>query len=80
MKKIKISDYLLHEVLSTVMLSPSIVKHLKGGKVYAYASWWDMDITQTEVFKRRKVLRLIRNFKRNYKLVVFDNLSYYVKK
>lgn len=71
---------MLHNVLDVNMLPPSIVKILKGGHVYAYASWWDMDIQITKIFKRRKVLRMIRKFKKNYKLVTFEEMSFYVKR
>ena len=77
MKKIKISQYKLHAVLGTVMITTSIVKHLTNGDVYAHGSDWNLEIKQTELFSRRKVIRLIRKFNKNYELETRFNLNYW---
>lgn len=69
MKKIKISQSKLHAVLDTLMIPPSIVKHLPNGSVYAYASDWNLEITQTEIFSRRKMIRLIRKFNKKKNMI-----------
>ena len=79
-KKIKINDNLLSEVLGQVMIPPSIIKHLKGGAVYAMGQYWDPTITQKETFTRRKVIRLIRRFYRTHQLVVCDNMSFWTRR
>ena len=73
MKKVKINDNLLSEVLGQVMIPPSIIKHLKGGDVYAMGQY-------KEIFSRRKVIRLIRKFYRTHQLVVFDNMSFWTRR
>lgn len=80
MKKIKISQYKLHAVLDTVMIPPSIVKHLPNGSVYAYASDWNLEIKQTEIFSRRKMIRLIRKFNKKYEQVNMIGLTYWKRK
>lgn len=80
MKKIKINDNKLHAVLGTAMIPPSIVKHLHNGDVYAYGSDWNLEIKQTEIFSRRKVIRLIRKFNKNYELDTSFNLNLWVRK
>lgn len=80
MKKIKINDNKLHAVLGTAMISPSIVKHLPNGDVYAYGSDWNLEIKQKEIFSRRKVIRLIRKFNKNYELDTSFNLNLWVRK
>ena len=80
MKKIKISQYKLHAVLDTIMIPPSIVKHLPNGDVYAYGSDWNLEIRQKEVFSRRKVIRLIRKFNKNYELDTSFNLNLWKRK
>lgn len=80
MKKIKINEHKLDAVLSTVMLSPSIIKHLYDGSVYAHASDWDSGFNQTKIFTRRKVIRLIRKFNKNYELDTTFNLNIWREK
>lgn len=80
MKKIKINNNLLIEVLGQIMIKPSVVKHLPNGDVYVHASWSDMDIVHKEIFSRRKVLRLIRKFFRTHKEVDLGNFKYWVRK
>lgn len=80
MKKIKINENKLHAVLDTAMIPPSIVKHLPNGDVYAYGSDWNLEIKQTEIFSRRKVIRLIRKFNKNYELDTSFNLNLWVRK
>lgn len=80
MKKIKINDDKLHAVLDTAMIPPSIVKHLPNGDIYAYGSDWNLEIKQTEIFSRRKVIRLIRKFNKNYELDTSFNLNLWVRK
>lgn len=80
MKKIKIDINKLYTVLGTVMIPPSIVKHLPNGNVYAYASDWNLEITQTKIFTRRKVIRLIRKFNKKYELDTTFNLNIWRKK
>lgn len=80
MKKIKINENLLGKVLGQVMIEPSIIKHLKGGNIYALGSDWNLEIKNEVTFKRKKVLRLIRKFKKNYELVNYGSFSYYKRK
>lgn len=80
MKKIKIDTNKLHAVLATVMISPSIVKHLHNGNVYAHGSDWNLEIKQTEIFSRRKVIRLIRKFNKKYELETMFGLNYWKRK
>lgn len=80
MKKIKINTNLLHEVLGKVMIPPSIVKHLKGGDVYAMGQYWDPVITQKETFTRRKVIRLIRKFLKTHKKVICGDISFWTRR
>lgn len=80
MKKIKINNNKLDAVLGTVMIPPSIVKHLPNGDVYAYGSDWNLEIRQKEIFSRRKVIRLIRKFNKNYELETRFNLNYWKRK
>lgn len=77
MKRIKISDNLLSEVLGQVIISPSIIIHGRGGNVFAVGSDWNLEIRVEANFKRRQVLRLIRMFHRRHKLVKFENLSFW---
>ena len=79
MKKIKINDSYLDKVLAQDMFEPSITKILKGGHIYAYASF-EFEIKQEKIFKRRKVLRLIRKHKREYKKVYVDGILFYVER
>lgn len=80
MKKIKIEESKLLAVLGTVMIPPSIIKHLPNGDVYAHGSDWNLEIKQTEIFSRRKVIRLIRKFNKNYELDTSFNLNLWVRK
>ncbi len=79
MKKIKINDSYLDKVLAQAMFEPSITKILKGGHIYAYASF-EFEIKQEKIFKRRKVLRLIRKHRRDYKKVYVDGILFYVER
>ncbi len=79
MKKIKINDSYLDKVLAQDMFEPSITKILKGGHIYAYASF-EFEIKQEKIFKRRKVLRLIRKHRRDYKKVYVDGILFYVER
>ena len=79
MKKIKINDSYLDKVLAQDMFEPSITKILKGGHIYAYASF-EFEIKQEKIFKRRKVLRLIRKHKKEFKKVYVDGMLFYVKR
>lgn len=67
MKKIKIPDQVLDKVLGQVMIEPSITIHKKGGHIYALGSDWNLEIKNELIFKRRKVLRLIRKYKKTLK-------------
>lgn len=67
MKKIKIPDHVLDKVLGQDMIEPSVTKHLKGGHIYALGSDWNLEIKNELIFKRRKVLRLIRKYKKTLK-------------
>jgi hypothetical protein len=80
MKKIKINENKLIAVLGTVMISPSVINYLYDGSIYAYGSDWNLGIKQTEIFSRRKVIRLIRKFNKNYELESRFNLNYWVRK
>ena len=80
MKKIKIEESKLLAVLGTVMIPPSIIKHLPNGDVYAHGSDWNLEIKQTEIFSRRKVIRLIRKFNKNYELDTSFNLNLWKRK
>lgn len=80
MKKVKINVNKLHAVLGMVMIPPSIVKHLPNGDVYAHGSDWNLEIKQTIIFSRRKVIRLIRKFNKNYELDTSFNLNLWVRK
>ena len=79
MKRIKINDSYLDKVLAQDMLEPSITKVLKGGHIYAYASF-EFEFKQEKIFKRRKVLRLIRKHKKELKKVYVDGMLFYVKR
>ena len=79
MKKIKINDSYLDKVLAQDMFEPSITKILKGGHIHAYASF-EFEIKQEKIFKRRKVLRLIRKHRRNYKKIYVDGTLFYVER
>lgn len=80
MKKINININKLMNVLGQDMIPPSIIKHLRGGHIYAYGSWWDLDIKETRVFKRRKVIRLIRKFNKKFIEVEFDGIKFWSEK
>lgn len=67
MKKIKIQDHVLDKVLGQVMIEPSVVIHKKGGHIFAIGSEWNLEIRNEISFKRRKVLRLIRKYKKTLK-------------
>lgn len=78
MKKIKINRDFLDKVLAQVMIEPSVVIHKKGGHVYALGSDWNLELKDEFTFKRRKVLRLIRKFKRECEYIKPENGFSYV--
>ena len=77
MKKIKITYNLLSKVLGQVMIEPSIITILKGGHIKAYGSDWNLELTETKLFKRRKILRLIRKFWKTHEIVILNDIVFY---
>lgn len=80
MKRIKKDSNVLDDILSQdTLCPPSIVRHLKGGHIYTYSSYWDFDLKETKIFKRRKVLRLIRKFNKNYHYIIVNGVKFKTK-
>ena len=77
-KRIKDNYGCLDSLLGKEMIcQPSVVKHLKGGHIKAYSRKPDVRLIDIKLFKRRKVIRLLRNLWKTVKAPKVDQALIY---